>query len=386
MDALDATALAPNGDRVLTHVVTHHPLQPFDQRNFAPAKLGVHRPFSFDRLAVAGARAAAGHRSAPSPLVSAPLAALATDTVQLDDLVAFFQHPVRGFLRQRLGIFTSSRDEDPADALTIELEPLQGWAVGDRVLRSCVAGLSRSDAARLEYLRGELPPGQLGSDQMRVIGGRIDALLAACEVERQHEPTALDVAVQLSDGRTLTGTVGGVRGSAILEVTYSTLKPKQRIAAWLRYLALLATTGSSQLRGVTVGRLRDDARRSIVTGLEAPLAVQVLDLLVAIRDRGLREPLPLALDTSADYATRRHRGSAIEDALPSACRIWEAGNFPEHDDPEHVLVYGPSASFDVLTAQAAHGEDTYPGEPTRFGALARLVWDPLLTVETDVLP
>jgi exodeoxyribonuclease V gamma subunit len=386
MDAIDATALAPDSGPVSTHVVTHHPLQPFDERNFVSGELGVDRPFSYDRLAVAGARAAAGRRHAPAPLVAAPLVATETETVQLDELVMFFQQPTRGFLRQRLGVATSSRDEDPDDALTIELAPLAGWAIGDRVLRSCLAGLSRGDAARLEYLRGQLPPGPLGSEQMRVIGGRIDALLTACEVERQDGPTALDVAVQLSDGRSLSGTVSGVRGSAILEVTYSTLKAKQRIAAWLRYLALVATTGRTDLRGVTVGRLRNDARRSIVTGLDASLAVQVLDLLVDIRDRGLREPLPLALDTSADYATRRHRGSAIDDSLPPACRIWEAGNFPERDDPEHVLVYGPSAPFDVLTAQRADGDDVYPGEPTRFGALARLVWDPLLTVETDVLP
>jgi exodeoxyribonuclease V gamma subunit len=386
LDAADATAVAPDGGPAREHIVVHHPLQPFDPRNFVPGELGSADPFSFDKLGLAGARAAQGARRPVAQLVSTPLPSPEpVETINLDDLVRFVQHPARGFLRQRLEISTATADDDPDDALPVELDGLQGWAIGDRVLQECVAGTPREVAAYLERLRGELPPGPLGTREMQTIGHRVDALLRACEQERETAPESIDVVVPLRDGRVVAGTVAGVRGSVLLTVTYSTLAAKQRLTAWVRYLAMTAA-GSGEYRAITVGRHRDDARRSILLGISPDLARECLALLVRIRDAGLREPLPLALETSADYAARRHRGASIDDAMTEVRRRWESDRFrPERDDPEHVLVFGARAPFARLTEDAAPADECFPDEPTRFGALARLVWEPLLAVETDVL-
>ncbi len=388
LDAVDATALAPSGAPAREHVVVRHPLQPFDRRNFLPGELGTRGSFSYDPSGLAGARAADRPRTAVPPLVSAPLPPAPNDaTVHLDDLVRFFQHPARGFLRQRLDISTTFGADEPDDALTVELDGLQNWAIGDRVLRRCLAGTPQRTAAHLEYMRGELPPGPLGRQAMRAIGARVDALLRACELERQLDASSVDVAVPLGDGRVLSGTVAGVRGPTILSVNYSTLAAKHRVTAWVRYLATVATTQDSECRAVTVGRHRDDARRSILHGVEPALASRLLGLLVRIRDAGLCEPLPLALATSEEYANRRERGADIGDALPPAAKRWEADTFaPERDEPEHVLVFGADAPFTQLTAAVPEPEERFPDEPTRFGALARLVWAPLMTAETDVRP
>jgi exodeoxyribonuclease V gamma subunit len=198
---------------------------------------------------------------------------------------------------------------------------------------------------------------------------------------------SVDISVLLRDGRALSGTVSGVRGSTILTVTYSTLAPKHRLTAWLRYLAMVAASADSDFRAVTVGRRNDDARRSILHDVQPDIARRLLELLVRIRDAGLREPVPLLLETSAEYAARRSRGATIDDAIPAACKRWEADRFrPERDDPEHVLVFGASAPFAQLTAAAPLPDECFPDEPTRFGALARLVWEPLLTAEIEVRP
>jgi exodeoxyribonuclease V gamma subunit len=388
LDAIDATALTPGGRPGREHVVITHPLQPFDPRNFLPDELGTPRSFSFDPSALAGARAAVQSRTQPPPLVADRLpSAPSRETVSLDDLVRFFQHPVRGFLRQRLEISSAAEEEDPADALTVELDGLSGWAVGDRVLQQCLAGTPRETAARLEHLRGDLPPGPLGVRAMRAIGRRVDALLHASELERAAPPESVDIAVPLSDGRALSGTVGGVRDSTILTVAYSTLAPKHRLTAWLRYLAVVGASGDADYRAVTVGRSRDEARRSILHGVQPDIARRVLELLVRIRDAGLREPLPLVLETSEEYASRRSRGATIDDAIPAARRRWEADRFrPERDESEHVLVFGANAPFARLTAASPLPDECFPDEPTRFGALARLVWQPLLMAETEVLP
>jgi exodeoxyribonuclease V gamma subunit len=77
----------------------------------------------------------------------------------------------------------------------------------------------------------------------------------------------------------------------------------------------------------------------------------------------------------------------IDDAIPAARTRWEADRFrPERDDPAHVLVFGANAPFARLNAGPPLPDECFPDEPTRFGALARLVWQPLVTAEIEVRP
>ena len=148
LDAVDASAVAPDGVAALASTSSSTiPLQPFDARNFRPGALGTAAPFSFDPSGLAGARAVVGDRVAgrAARLRRAARRHRQPSTVSLDDLTRFLQHPARGFLRQRLGIAISSSDEDPDDALPVELDGLQRWAIGDRVLRACLGRHADAD-------------------------------------------------------------------------------------------------------------------------------------------------------------------------------------------------------------------------------------------------
>jgi len=89
-------------------VLTRHPLQPFDPRNFTPGALTAGQPFSFDAVTLAGARALVAPRAPRPPFLSAALPPLDTPVVELEELVRFVQHPARAFLRGRLGISLST--------------------------------------------------------------------------------------------------------------------------------------------------------------------------------------------------------------------------------------------------------------------------------------
>jgi exodeoxyribonuclease V gamma subunit len=221
---------------------------------------------------------------------------------------------------------------------------------------------------------------------MREIGRTVDAVLHATETERAVPAGSLDVAVELPDGRRLVGTVAGVRGDAVLDVTYSTLAAKHRLAAWVKLLALVAHTGSAAWRAVAVGRSRDGVERCLLGGVEPERAVELLTSLVALRDAGLRAPLPMAVGTSSAYAQGRRRRMTESSALSFAERSWKGGFAPENKEREHVLVFGEAAALATLAEARPEPGEEYPGETTRFGVLARRLWDPITESQIAVRP
>ena len=75
----------------------------------------------------------------------------------------FAGHPVRAFLRQRLGISVGDYADEVADALPVELDALERWGVGQRLLDGVLAGASIEACIAAEIARGMLPPGQLAT-------------------------------------------------------------------------------------------------------------------------------------------------------------------------------------------------------------------------------
>ena len=172
LDAIDATAVAVDERPAHEHVLVRHPLQPFDPRDFVPAHHAGGRPWSFDPVALAGARAIAAPRVATPRLFGRQLASLPLqqrDVVELEDLVRFIERPMRGFLRQRLGMRVGGRFGVVSDVMPVELDRLERWEVGERLLAAIMAGTPIDIAVERETARGALPPGLLGQRVIAVL-------------------------------------------------------------------------------------------------------------------------------------------------------------------------------------------------------------------------
>ncbi len=380
LDALVATAAVE-----LVDVVTRHPLQPFDRRNLTPGALGTPGPFSFDRAALAGAEAAARVRVVAGPLLAAPLAERRKQDLSLDELQRFFAHPVRQFLRGRLDVSSPLEAEETLDAIPIDLDALEKWSVGDRLLHDVLDGLDPQASLTAELLRGLLPPGQLGVQTLMAVARDVQSLVTQTAALREGSRRTLDVDIDLGDGRRLTGTVAGIVGNRIVSVSYSSLRAKQRLASWINLLALSAGHPDESWTAHAVGRSRAGPTRALAGPLDHR-AVDWLNELVDIHDRGQREPLPLPVKTAGAYAeaVRRARSGDDLDPVSAARREWEtdrnrASAIPgEQEDAAHVQVYGERAPIDVLTVSPHPGED-WNAETTRLGRYAWRVWEPLLT-------
>jgi exodeoxyribonuclease V gamma subunit len=394
LDVIDRTVRTPDGP-ARQQITTHHPLQPFDVRNFAPGALIPEDPWSFDSVNLAGAKASTCPRVESGRWLPDRLPAMDLQTVELERLEAFVRHPVRAFLRTRLGVSLTDRSRDVDDALPIDLDGLERWGVAERLLAARLAGAPLDDCIAAERARGLLPPGELATPVLRAITPTVERLVALGTSD--VEPSSLDVNIRLSDSTTLIGTVANLRGDSLHTVTYSSVAPAHRLIAWLRLLALTAAWPERAFEALTIGRAREGAKGAKVTAaaimtlggdaaVRRAAAIEYLDGIVDLYRRGMREPLPLYCKTSAAWAAAAHAG---QDPHKAAGKAWTSdyGLAREDKDAEHVLVCGGIVAFDWLLADVGPPRDDENGtgwqlsEDTRFGRYARRLWDGLLDHE-----
>ncbi|MQY17326.1 exodeoxyribonuclease V subunit gamma [Nocardia macrotermitis] len=383
-ELLDVLAARPGAD--LGSVVMRHPLQAFDSRNFDPV-----RPFSFDAIALAGARAAAGAVRPSAGFLPVPLPAAARADVELAELISFVEHPVRAFLWQRLGIRVPEEEEEIDERLPIELDGLTKWNMGERMLTARLHGAEPETLRAAEWRRGTLPPFGLGAAVLDDVESTVDKLVRVAQPIHELPSRSIDIAVDLGEGRLLQGTVADVHDDTVVRTTFSRLAPKHRIAAWVRLLALAATERHQGWQALTIGRGKfgRPAWRSALTAPNGAVAQEILRDLVALRDMGLNEPLPIATAASSVYAERRCQGATVDEARTAADQEFLGGPhgpkpYGEHTDRYLRYIWGPAPRLELLETPLPEPDPA--GEPTRFGSLARSLWAPLLAAETQGQP
>jgi exodeoxyribonuclease V gamma subunit len=415
LDVLERTAVVPSDGAacVRDHVLRRHPLQPFDARNFVggeqPGQLRRGGPFSFDVASYDGSLTLRDGQAETQPFLADPLPAVgsvgsvasmvtvgsgtakgaeAMEPVSLDALARFLEHPVRGFLRERLDVRTADEQDEPSDAVPVAPDNLELWQVGDRALRAGLAGHSRADAEHVERLRGELPPGRLGAAVLDPVVDDVESLLVKTLNLRNVAAETYDVSLDLPSGARIEGSVPRVHGECLLRIEYSKLSPKHRIRAWVQLLALIAGHPDRGWRSATVGRGTSD-KEPVVGAFVAPgrvspqAALEALDRLVGVYHLGLTRPLPVPPRTACAYAEKRRDGINPETAASFAGRKWRSqgsnGAWGEFDDGDHRRC-GLRAMADLRAESPVEGLE-YDDEPDLFGQLARAIWTPLLEVE-----
>ncbi|CAM3686214.1 exodeoxyribonuclease V subunit gamma [Smaragdicoccus niigatensis] len=343
-------------------ITREHPLQPFDVRNFIS-------PFSFDPVALAGAKARLEPVVVPAQPWAIELPAVPAGDVALENLKRFAVHPAQAFLRQRFGINLGDFDVVIRDELPIDINGLEEWAIGSRMLAAALAGHDRESLKQAEWRRNALPPKRMGMAKYREIEAAVGALKAGADRYRIGEPAVRDIDLDIGDGRRLLGTVPQIFERTIVAVSYSSLKPKDRMAMWVQLLAL-ASQYPGDWRAVVVGKAKSGGKVSagvkVLTAPDKPR--DVLRDLVRIRDEGLRKPLQVGQKASEDYARWILRKASVPDALRRSEQSFTSKFGDRSTDDVIKYVWGADVSWsDFASAE--------------FQRYSCELWHPLLECE-----
>lgn len=218
-------------------ITRRHPLQSHGESDLCDP------PFSFDEVALASAEAARTEPLTPARPVfdDTPLPALehaegSPIDIELSDLLSFFRHPGKHYLRARGGISTWQEDE-PSEQLPLESDGLDIFQVSQRLLRGLLAGVDADTLLDVERRRGAVPPRAMGSRSLELAMAKAENILRPLERHRRGPLRTVTGQVEIGRFR-LSGTVGDIHERCIVSATPSTIRGKRRLQGWINLLAL----------------------------------------------------------------------------------------------------------------------------------------------------
>jgi exodeoxyribonuclease V gamma subunit len=374
-------------ETVHAHVVLVHPLQGFSPRYFEPhAARGL---FSYAGGRCEGARRLQGARVPPRPFLDdrIPLDDTAARAVTVDQLVRFFEHPARFFLQQRLQL-RLGRDSEPLNEREpLQLNALERWQIGDRLLR-LQAGGEVPESVTLLRAMGLLPPGQLGIALCDEILPEVAALTERLRALHSGAPLAsLEVDAEL-EGTRVVGVLRDLWPAGLVRVQFSQVGRRQEVGMWVRHLILNWAAPAVYPRdSLLVGRAKTAGRSSAKKGPVAIVrfppradAPAILADLLGLFWRGQERLLPFFPKASRMFIEQLAKSGADEEQILESVNdkfMGLDGDPGEGHDPYVRQALGGCDLVDAL--------DAMPNGREEFAHVARTIFAPLLEARRETL-
>jgi exodeoxyribonuclease V gamma subunit len=373
---------ADHRKRMAERLVIRHPLQPFSRRYFSGTE---ERLISFAEEYCLAARAReAGvrtrHAFLPAPL---PAVDFGPVTIGLPELSRYWQHPVRWFLENRLGLFLRERNRELQDREPIHLDGLEKYQLSRDLLAMKGEGLSQPEILLARWRgEGRVPLGQGAQAAFAEIRETVRPIveqLLAHETGEALPPLRREIA--LSPEISLHGELGGRYPAGHLYWTNSLLHGRILLPVWLEHLFLSAAApGDQRCETIVIGRGRDKGTAQVLRFSPVPEAVSVLLDLASLFADGFNAPLPFFPKSGLAFARTMASGKGSEEerriaAFAKAEDEYLGSDFApgEGDDPYCRQLFGEALPVSPGYAMYRAGNSEWA-----FAELATRVFTPML--------
>ena len=326
-----------------------HPLQPFSPRYFQDEDVAPRNAsalFSYSQPMAAAATTLASRSAAPDRFqgeVAETGRRSAAEELELEDLVRFAFSPSKDFIRNRLDLVLGTREDRVEDDEALDLNALEVWRLKTDL--ADFGGLKNERTLALAAARGLLPPANLGRVQHRESAAQVRSLLKAMQRFQEHEEARLQEVDTIVRGVRLSGGVARFHDAKdeLLWWRIGRIRPKDRLAVWLRLLAAICHRGrpaAAYLFGVTT-----EVKSEKLDGPSPDAARSMLGKWVEVWRDGQRRPLPFFPSTSWKWVgSKESREAALKD--------WN-GDFGEGGDACHRLIFGDDPLRDPFESLAS---------------------------------
>ncbi|WP_293930964.1 exodeoxyribonuclease V subunit gamma [Iodobacter sp.] len=303
-------------ERLLSHLIIEHPLQPFSPRYFKDQRLAAYSPLWF-----AAATQLGQAQNAPLSVLSEALPPPELAPIAFADFLSFWRNPTRYLLRNRLGIRLATEAVEFEGNEPFSLSFSAKSELNSVIWQSLEQGWS-TDAIATGRAAGLLPHGGFGDISAAKQSATMIKLYNTAEPLISDVPLApYSFRFELS-GHILTGALHQLRPNGQVMIWTDHSSPIELIACWLKHLALcLASPDGVALETRIVspkGHWRFGAVENPSTELEKWLQYYW---------QGQAERLPFATRSSAKYAEALSQDDgSSEKAKKAAFESWHGNS------------------------------------------------------------
>ncbi len=312
--------------------VTKHPLQAFSPKYFNQTTA----LFSFSDEYCIASNALRQERQANS-FFTAPLSTPEPEykTIELNNLIKFFNHPTAFLLRQRLGIELQRSTEAFNSNEPFEVSGLERYSLNQTLIEKGLQGINLQEYKTIVKASGQLPHGQVGDYVYNKIIDEVKPFIQRVNQElQQGKREPVNIKKIVVGNITITGNLGKLWKDKLINYRYAKLKAKDFIQVWIQHLIL--------------NSLPDLPSHSIVIGAnEAWEFLPVADSKYILQNlvqeyywQGLIQPLLFFPQTSFCFVENFQKDK--DSALYKATETWQGSDFNigEIQDNYYKLCFG----------------------------------------------
>ncbi len=312
--------------------VIKHPLQAFSPKYFNQTT----PLFSFSDEYCFTSDALRQERQENKSFISIPLSTPEPEykTIELNNLIKFFNHPTAFLLKRRLGIELHRSTEVFNSNEPFEVSGLERYSLNRKLIEKGLQGINLQEYKTIVKASGQLPHGQVGDYVYDKIIGEIKPFIQQVnQVLQNSKKEPINIKKIVVGDITIIGNLGQLWNNNLVNYRYAKLKAKDFIQVWLQHLILNSLNLPSH---------------SIVIGANEaweflPVANSKEILQTLVQDyywQGLIQPLLFFPQTSFCFVKNLQKNK--DSALYKATDTWQGNDFiiGEVQDDYYKLCFG----------------------------------------------
>jgi len=243
--------------------------------------------------------------------------------IDVSRLVRFFQHPIRFFLQQRLGIYCQNESKAINDDEPFALNALEQYQLKNSLLEEWLQKRHQSTDQAMLHAKGILPHGNLADDSINTVMQSLSAVITPAKQllgDERRESIAINILFE--DQYRIQGSVHNIYPTiGLVEMKASALKGRDEINFWINYMCYRLSAPDHYCHDgyfICIDQKKQSQCYHIPADrISLDEAKDYLNTLLAHYRVGICKPLALLPQSSYAFIQARNKGKPclIEDSV-----------------------------------------------------------------------
>ncbi len=323
-------------------LVHEHPLQPFSPLYFRSDEPGL---FSYSRLHFNTAKKLQNAAVKDSEIQNVLFEKLEpaenkTDTIELETLISFYQHPSKYLLQNVMGIYLPADKKLEKHRELFKLSGLDKYKINQELLDEVIAENALKPMQSIFEARDMLPVkfwGERAFHQQVTETKRFYSAIAS-EIKDRQEPIEFDLRIIIdSKPIQLKGKLCEIYAGRLLLNRFGRFRAKDAIEWWIKHLVYSAIYKNEEAH-ISHYYGYDEDKGKVTHHTLAPVnaPTAIIEGLAKKYRLGLQSPFPFFPETSYTFAeTLNEAESNIENALFNARKKWKGNRYSYNAESEN---------------------------------------------------